>query len=191
MFIMYYYKTKASVILNSSTLASDAACSLGCIKLSFVLCAGSVLFMIWHKLWWVDAATSIIMGIMVGYEGYQTIKTAKDKQNFRGGCGCCGANKSGLSKYLMEKIEKEINTDINLKGSGFIKCDNDDCCDTSDDEIECGIKEDTKIDCCNEDGCCNNDNITNKASACCDNTDKCCATNETGGDCCQELLQDE
>merc|ERR1719400_136859 len=47
MFVMYYYKTKASVILNSSTLASDAACSLGCIKLSTVLLIGSILYEIW------------------------------------------------------------------------------------------------------------------------------------------------
>eukprot|EP00483_Globobulimina_turgida_P012284 UN12306 len=55
MFIMYYYKTKASVILNSSTLASDAACSFGCIKLSTVLLIGSVLYEISSKLWWIDA----------------------------------------------------------------------------------------------------------------------------------------
>ena len=163
MFIMYYYKTKASVILNSATLASDAACSLGCIKLSFVLCIGSILFIIWHKLWWVDAVTSIIMGIMVGYEGYETIKTAKDKDNFFGGCGCCGATKSGLAKYLMERIKKEINTDI----QGFSNCDEEDC-DSDGDECQCV---DAKIDCCNDD--------------CCNDGDECCGTS-TKEKCCDK-----
>ena len=84
MFIMWYYKTKASVILNSSTLSSDAACSLGCIKLSTVLCIGSILYQIWPKLWWVDAATAIAIGLLVGYEGYQTVKNAKDREKFKG-----------------------------------------------------------------------------------------------------------
>ena len=86
MFIMWYYKTKASVILNSSTLASDAACSLGCIKLSTVLCIGSIIYEIWPVLWWVDAATAIVIGLLVGYEGYQTIQGAKDREKFKGIC---------------------------------------------------------------------------------------------------------
>eukprot|EP01083_Nonionella_stella_P066829 176317_1 len=108
MFVMYYYKTKAAVILNSSTLASDAACSFGCIKLSAVLLIGSILYEIWATLWWVDAATAIIIGCLVGYEGYQTVKGAKDKEKFKGGCGCCGASETGVAKYFRNRFEKEL-----------------------------------------------------------------------------------
>ncbi len=74
------------MILNSSTLGSDAACSFGCIKLSTVLLIGSILYEISAKLWWVDAATAIVIGLLVGYEGYETVKGAKDKEKFKGIC---------------------------------------------------------------------------------------------------------
>jgi len=140
MFIMWYYKTKASVILNSSTLSSDAACSLGCIKLSTVLCVGSILYEIWHSLWWVDAVTAIIIGLLVGYEGYQTIKNAKDREKFQGGCGCCGAADSGLAKYFRVKFEKE------WKAKDGETTD-DGCGDCCDEDVE-------KDDCCGANGKC-------------------------------------
>lgn len=131
MFIMYYYKTKASVILDSSTLSSDAACSLGCIKLSTVLLIGSVLYEIWAKLWWVDAVTAICIGLIVGYEGYQTVKGAMDKEKFKGGCGCCGASETGLAKYFRNKFEAELNP--STAGEG----DDDKCCNDKDDDSCC------------------------------------------------------
>jgi len=108
MIIMYYYKMKAAVILKSSTLASDAACSFGCTKLSTVLCIGSILYEVWPSLWWVDAVTAILIALLVGYEGYETIKGAKDRETFQGGCGCCGATDSGINKYLREHFEREL-----------------------------------------------------------------------------------
>jgi len=160
MFIMWYYKTKASVILNSSTLASDAACSLGCIKLSTVLCIGSILYEIWPVLWWVDAATAIVIGLLVGYEGCQTIQGAKDREKFKGGCGCCGATDSGLAKYFREKFEKEIGTktpeNVNIKEA-------DDCCGgCGDDESEEIIDIDNyqQDDCCGS-GPCSDNKVSN------------------------------
>jgi len=108
MLTMYYYKMKAAVILKSSTLASDAACSFGCTKLSTVLCIGSILYEVWPSLWWVDAVTAILIALLVGCEGYQTIKGAKDRETFQGGCGCCGATDSGMAKYLREHFEREL-----------------------------------------------------------------------------------
>merc|ERR1719334_3017343 len=108
MLIMYYYKMKAAVILKSSTLASDAACSFGCTKVSTALCVGSILYEVWPSLWWVDAVTAILIALLVGYEGYETIKGAKDRETFQGGCGCCGATDSGLAKYLREHFERQL-----------------------------------------------------------------------------------
>lgn len=108
MLIMYYYKMKAAVILKSSTLASDAACSFGCTKVSTALCVGSILYEVWPSLWWVDAVTAILIALLVGYEGYETIKGAKDRDTFQGGCGCCGATDSGLAKYLREHFERQL-----------------------------------------------------------------------------------
>merc|ERR1712087_862042 len=99
---------KAAVILKSSTLASDAACSFGCTKLSTVLCIGLILYEVWPSLWWVDAVTAILIALLVGYEGYETIKGAKDRDTFQGGCGCCGATDSGVNKYLREHFERQL-----------------------------------------------------------------------------------
>eukprot|EP01084_Bolivina_argentea_P175125 303316_1 len=162
MFIMYYYKTKASVILNSSTLASDAACSYGCIKLSTVLLIGSVLYEISAKLWWVDAVTAIIIGLLVGYEGYQTVKGAKDKEKFKGGCGCCGATDSGLAKYFRKRFEKELGESTAGKDED-ICCDNDeDCCGTTG----------------GDDNCCDNDK-----------NDNCCGDTIGNDDCCNQKVK--
>merc|ERR1711879_327837 len=62
MMSIYYIKTKAAVMLNSSALMSDAACSLGCTKLSTMLFLGSLLYYEMPSLWWVDAATAIVIG---------------------------------------------------------------------------------------------------------------------------------
>merc|ERR1712228_1084386 len=101
----------------------------GCIKLSSVLLIGSILYEIWEQLWWVDAATAIAIGLLVGYEGYETVKSAKDKEKFKGGSGCCGSSDSGLAKYFRERFEKELG----------IKCgDNatkkDECCGAANDD---------------------------------------------------------
>ena len=84
MVVIYVVKTKAAVILNSSALMSDAACSFGCTKLSTVLFLGSLLYELVPSLWWVDAATAIVIGLMVMYEGYEVIKGAKDREKFQG-----------------------------------------------------------------------------------------------------------
>ena len=80
-----------AVVLDSSTLEKDAACSLGCIKLSLVLLAGAALYKVldarlrthgaapWpcpavtnppeqgtgKKLWWADSAAALVIGLMV------------------------------------------------------------------------------------------------------------------------------
>ena len=84
MIFIYYFKVKAAVILNSSALMSDAACSFGCTKLSTVLFLGSVLYQAVPSLWWMDAATAIIIGLMVMYEAYEVIRGALDRENFEG-----------------------------------------------------------------------------------------------------------
>ena len=192
MAILWYYKTKASVILNSSTLASDAACSLGCIRLSFVLLIGSIVYEIWPKLWWVDAVTAILIGLLVGYEGYQTIKGAMDKQKFSGGCGCCGATDSGLAKYFRVKIEKQLNMDKKNNNNDDCCADGDgDCCNNkneNDDDDDSSDDDDIYGDCCSGGDCDkNNTDKTSKSSklyvAINDNTNNN-TTKCDGGDCC-------
>lgn len=80
-------KLAAAVALDSATLAADAACSLACIQLSAVLFAGSLVFLLAPALWWVDAASALVLAALIGREG-QTMVRAARSATFTGGCGC-------------------------------------------------------------------------------------------------------
>ncbi|ETO33620.1 hypothetical protein RFI_03482, partial [Reticulomyxa filosa] len=107
---LFYFKTRAAVILNSSALTSEANCTLSCIKLSTILLIGSLIYAIDNRLWWVDGTTSICIGLRVGYEGILTIRQCFKKE-FTGGCGCCSGSDSYLAKYWRKRIEQEYNMD--------------------------------------------------------------------------------
>ncbi len=87
MFFLWRAKTTAAVALGSKTVASDAACSLACIMLSGVLFVGSLLFALFAALWWADAAAALVLAVLIGREGLETIEHAR-KAEFTGGCGC-------------------------------------------------------------------------------------------------------
>jgi hypothetical protein len=57
--ILHYTYTQASVALDSPTLAADARCSLGCIHLSCILFAGSLLYKLVTAAWFVDPIVAI------------------------------------------------------------------------------------------------------------------------------------
>ncbi len=80
-------KRAAADALDSRTLQGDAACSLACIQLSAVLFAGSLLFVHWPALWWVDALAALVLCGFIAKEGIQGIRAAA-RPDFDGGCGC-------------------------------------------------------------------------------------------------------
>ncbi len=80
-------KQRTAVVLDSRTLEGDAACSLACIQLSGILFLGSVLFMLWPGLWWIDALAALLLSALIAKEGLQGIRAAS-KPDFSGGCGC-------------------------------------------------------------------------------------------------------
>jgi divalent metal cation (Fe/Co/Zn/Cd) transporter len=87
MFFLWRAKLRAAAALDSATLKSDAACSLACIQLSLVLFAGSLLFLVSPRLGWMDAAAALLLALLIGREGLQGIRAARDP-HFTGGCGC-------------------------------------------------------------------------------------------------------
>jgi len=87
MFFLWGLKKKVAKNLNSSTMMSDANCSLVCIKLSFILFAGSFLFWKWPSLWWVDSVAALIFSFFILKEGIEMIQATRNN-NFSGGCGC-------------------------------------------------------------------------------------------------------
>ena len=88
-FMAWLWRAKRQVAATSCspTLSADAACSLACIQLSLVLLAGSLLFLVAPKLWWADAAASLVLAVLIGKEGW-SLRRAASREDFAGGCGC-------------------------------------------------------------------------------------------------------
>lgn len=86
MFFLWREKRRAACALDSHTLASDAACSLACMKLSAVLLAGSLLFLLAPRLWWADATAAIVLAFFIAREGWEMLEAAR-RPDFSGGCG--------------------------------------------------------------------------------------------------------
>lgn len=87
MFYLWSAKKKVGLAIGSSTVMKDAACSMACIKLSFILFFGSLIYIVLPSLWWVDSLAAMGLSILIGHEGLQTIKAARSPE-FSGGCGC-------------------------------------------------------------------------------------------------------
>lgn len=89
MAFLWRAKRSAARALDSRTLALDARCSLGCIELSLVLLAGSLIYVVVPVLWWADAVAALGIAALIGREGWEGWKAAS-KPDFSGGCGCSG-----------------------------------------------------------------------------------------------------
>lgn len=88
MFYLWSAKRKVGHALDSAAVMKDAACSMACIQLSFVLLAGSLLYMLFPALWWADAAAALVISGLIAREGWGTIRAARSP-DFTGGCSCC------------------------------------------------------------------------------------------------------
>jgi divalent metal cation (Fe/Co/Zn/Cd) transporter len=88
-FMFYLYRAKLSVgfKLDSATIMADARCSLACIKLSFILLVGSLLFFFFPTLWWVDSVAATALSLFIFLEGFDLVSHSR-REDFKGGCGC-------------------------------------------------------------------------------------------------------
>lgn len=88
-FMFYLWRAKKTVgeALSSPAVLQDAACSLACIRLSFVLFTGSLLYLALPSLWWIDSVAAIVIAAFIGKEGFDAIRAARSEE-FEG--GCCG-----------------------------------------------------------------------------------------------------
>jgi len=82
--------------LNSSAMQGEATCSLSCIQITIVLFVGSFVFRLWHGGWWVDSATSLLLGILFGWEGWKMVRWVCDPAFDGGCCGHCGPHKKSV-----------------------------------------------------------------------------------------------
>lgn len=92
MFWLWSAKRRVAGQLDSASMMQDAACSLACIKLSVVLFAGSLLYVVAPSMWWADSAAALMIAFLIGKEGLVTVEAARHPE-FSGGCGCHGKDR--------------------------------------------------------------------------------------------------
>jgi hypothetical protein len=85
MILIWLPKRYLARALNSSVMYGEAICSLSCIQITIVLLIGSLIFRLWRGGWWIDGATSLILGILFGWEGIKMIRWVTNPA-FDGGC---------------------------------------------------------------------------------------------------------
>jgi hypothetical protein len=104
MLFLWITKKKLARELNSSTIQSDAQCSLACIRITILILLGSMIFHFWEEGWWIDSAIALILGILFGKEGVTMLVWANSK-DFNGGCcgGCAKMPES--SKPALSKVK--------------------------------------------------------------------------------------
>lgn len=88
-FMGVLWKTKSTVAeaLNDAALRADAACSRGCLELSVVLLAGSLLYALVPSLWWLDSVAALVLAVLIGREGLGTWRASQQPEAT--GCGGC------------------------------------------------------------------------------------------------------
>ncbi|CAG8478007.1 203_t:CDS:2 [Diversispora eburnea] len=79
MLAVYIAKRYLAAKLDSSSLASEAQCSLACIKITGVLFVSSLIYMIWENIWWVDSVAALIFSTFFAKEGYVMINWASSE----------------------------------------------------------------------------------------------------------------
>jgi len=89
MILIWLPKRYLARALNSSAMQGEATCSLSCIQITIVLFVGSLIFRLWRGGWWVDSATTLLLGLLFGWEGWKMIRWVRNPA-FDGGCCDCG-----------------------------------------------------------------------------------------------------
>ncbi|KAF0473032.1 Co/Zn/Cd cation transporter-like protein [Gigaspora margarita] len=83
--LLWFSKFLIAKLLNSSTMMSDAKCTLTCIQVTLVVFFGSLIYSVWSNGWWLDSASALILSLFFVKEGIGMILWARSK-DFDGGC---------------------------------------------------------------------------------------------------------
>lgn len=118
---LYILKTRVGISLKSSTVEADAQCSLACVQLSLVLLVGAIIFREVSSVWWFDSATAIVIALMIGKEGVETVRASQKKDFSGAGCGCEGEDDGLLMRKRLKVPSPE------QKDGCQDNCHDDDC----------------------------------------------------------------
>lgn len=111
MVIIWLPKRYLARALNSSAMQGEATCSLSCIQITIVLFVGSLVFRLWHGGWWVDSATSLLLGILFGWEGWKMVRWVCDPAFDGGCCAHCVPHKNASLPFGASELG-EVNRDL-------------------------------------------------------------------------------
>ncbi|THU78319.1 hypothetical protein K435DRAFT_737667 [Dendrothele bispora CBS 962.96] len=141
MIVIWLPKRYLARALNSSAMQAEAQCSLSCIQITIVLFVGALIFKVWRGGWWVDSATSIVLGLSFAWEGIKLLKWVRDP-NFDG--GCCGhcANDTVRGDKVELGLEERYR----------------DLCECCNEKEECRLSDECK---------CSSETGSQKSKACC------------------------
>lgn len=89
MVLIWLPKRYLAKALDSSVMQGEATCSLSCIQITCVLFVGSLIYKVWKRGWWVDSATSMVLGLLFVWEGVKMVRWARSSEF---GGGCCPAD---------------------------------------------------------------------------------------------------
>jgi hypothetical protein len=106
MFLIWLPKHYLAKVLDSSTMQGEATCSLSCIQLTFVLFVGSLTYKFWKGGWWVDGATSIVLGGLFAREGVKMLRWARSDE-FTGGC-CTDCHAPADVQAELDVVHRDI-----------------------------------------------------------------------------------
>jgi hypothetical protein len=102
---LYLVKMRIAAALSSSTMQSDAQCSLCCIQLSSVLFVGSLVsHYAGDAVWWFDGATALVIALLVAREGYNAVRNAR-RPDFNG-CSCCDDSGGWYMRWLRKRQQQ-------------------------------------------------------------------------------------
>ena len=149
---LYVLKTRVALSLKSSTIETDAQCSLFCVQLSLVLVVGGIIFREVSSVWWFDSATAIVIALMIAKEGVGTVRASLKKDFTGAGCGCDGEDDGWLMRFMRKRIKKEPSGDVDLQGVKVVKAA---CCDAIGARSSCTTGTElqpVKTSCCSEKG---------------------------------------
>ncbi|EJC99329.1 uncharacterized protein FOMMEDRAFT_94580 [Fomitiporia mediterranea MF3/22] len=119
-------------------MAGEATCSLSCIQITIVLFIGSLIFRLWHGGWWVDDATSLILGILFAREAWKMLSWVSNPE-FNGGC-CGGCAHNG------PKIEKDAELAEQYRDLCECCYEKEECRDA--DTCKCSTSSEDSTPCC-------------------------------------------
>ena len=149
---LYVLKTRVAISLKSSTIETDAQCSLFCVQLSLVLVVGGIIFREVSSVWWFDSATAIVIALMIAKEGVETVRASQKKDFTGAGCGCDGEDDGWLMRFMRKRIKNDSAYDANLQG---VKVINVACCGETRAKSSCHSGPELQLvkpSCCSEKG---------------------------------------